>query len=273
LSIAIDNLQLGGVSIPIGVCLFFMMYPALLNLSWDELKKAALYPKPIFVTLFSNWFVAPLVGAGLAYLIIRDTQQQQLVLSVILLSSSPCTAMVLVWGMLAEGNQEQNVIITSINTVTIMFLYAPVVSLLTGMQNIDINRLALFASVAIFIGGPLLVGLLSKQLLLRVKGKEWFEHRYLPVFTKLSVVALLLTLIVLFALNGSVIMENSLDLLLVSAPLLLAFLLVVGFNIVAAKIIGLAYREAVITVIIGSSSHFEIAIATAVGMFGVGSKV
>ena len=133
LSEAIDSWQVRGISVPIGICLFLMMYPALLNLQLSELKKLRSNPKPILLSLISNWIVAPLVAAGLAYLFLDD---QQLIVAVILLGSSPCTAMVLVWGRLAEGNQEQNVVNTSLNTLTIMVLYVPIVSLLTGIQGI-----------------------------------------------------------------------------------------------------------------------------------------
>ena len=125
LSIIINNWQIGGISIPIGICLFLMMYPALLNIQFHELKKLARNPKPILLTLFSNWIIAPIVTVLLSNLFLSG--HDQLIVSAILLGSSPCTAMVLIWGALAEGNQEQNFITTSLNTVTIMILYAPVV--------------------------------------------------------------------------------------------------------------------------------------------------
>jgi len=265
----IDSWQISGISIPIGICLFFMMYPAMLNLQASELKKLGKNPKPIILTLFSNWIVAPAVGAILAHLLLGG--YEQLVVAVILLSSSPCTAMVLLWGSMAEGSQEQNVLITSLNTVTIMILYAPLVSLLTGISNIQIDRFALFISVLIFIGIPLLLGIMSKKWLISKKGLDWFDNKYRPAVGKIAIIALLTTLIVLFSLNGNVIIENPDLLLLVSIPLLLGFVIVVGFNIFITKIFKMKYKRAIITVIIGSSSHFEIAIATAVAIYGVGS--
>ena len=118
---AINSLQYAGISIPIGVCLFLMMYPALLNLQFSELKKLAKNPKPIILTLISNWILAPLITAFLAYYFLAG--YDQLIVALILLGSSPCTAMVCVWGAMAEGNQEQNVINTTLNTITIMVLY------------------------------------------------------------------------------------------------------------------------------------------------------
>jgi len=266
---AIDAWQVRGISIPIGICLFLMMYPALLNLQLAELKKLGRNPKPILLTLLSNWIIAPLLAVALANLFLRG--QQQLMVAIILLGASPCTAMVLVWGRLAEGNQEQNVINTSLNTITIMFLYVPVVSLLTGLQGIPVDRALLAISALVFIGLPLLLGIISKRLVIRSKGEDWFEHVYRPVVEKVAIGALLMTLVVLFSLNGQVLLRNTNLLLLVSIPLLLHFVIVVGYNLLVTRAAGLGYREGIITVIIGSSSHFEIAIATAVAMYGVGS--
>jgi ACR3 family arsenite transporter len=270
LSEAIDGWQVRGISVPIGICLFLMMYPALLNLQLTELRKLAKNPKPIILTLFSNWVIAPIVTVVLANRFLAG--HDQLVVSLILLGSSPCTAMVLVWGSLAEGNQEQNFITTSLNTVTIMVLYAPVVSLLTGVQRILIDRVVLAVSVLVFIGLPIVLGYLSKKYVTQAKGEEWFQGVYRPAVGKVSMLALLTTLIVLFSLNGDVLLNNPDLMVLMSIPLLAGFFVVVGANLLITKFAGLAYKEGIITVIIGSSSHFEIAIATAVSLYGLGSQ-
>ncbi len=266
---AIDSLNVGKISVPIGICLFLMMYPAMLNLQTSELKKLGRNPKPIILTLVSNWAFAPFIGAGLAALFLQGNEQ--LIVAVILLAASPCTAMVLVWGYLAEGNQEQNVITTSINTITIIFGYVGLVVFLTGIQNIGIDWRLLLLSATIFIGLPLLAGLISKKVIVSRKGAEWFDAVYRPLVGKIAIVALLTTLIILFSLNGTVLIDRPDLLLLVSIPLLLGFVIVVGFNLLMTKLLKLKYKEAIITVIIGSSSHFEIAIATATALYGVGS--
>jgi len=270
LSLAIDSWQVRGISIPIGICLFLMMYPALLNLKLDELRKLARNPKPIMLTLFSNWIIAPVVTVVLANTFLQG--HDQLIVSLILLGSSPCTAMVLVWGVLADGNQEQNFITTSLNTVTIMVLYAPVVSLLTGVQNIPIDRVMLFISVLIFIGLPIVLGYFSKRYLIGSRGEPWFQDVYRPAVGRISMLALLTTLIVLFSLNGDVLLSHPDLMVLISIPLLIGFFVVVGVNLLITKLAGLKYREGIITVIIGSSSHFEIAIATAISLYGLGSQ-
>lgn len=266
----LNEWKIGEVSIPIGICLFLMMYPALLNFQMKEVKKLVKAPKPILITLFSNWIIAPIVTVILANYFLEG--HDQLIIALILLGSSPCTAMVIVWGSLAKGNQEHNVITTSINTITIMFLYAPVVILLTGIQGIIIDRWELFISVLVFIGIPLVAGFVSKKIIINRKGKDWFENTYRPLVGKISIVALLTTLIVLFALNGNVLLQNPKEMLLVSTPLLTGFVIVVGLNILITKIFRLKYKEAIISVIIGSSSHFEIAIATAIALYGLGSQ-
>jgi len=161
LSQAINSLQVGGISIPIGICLFLMMYPAMLNLQASELKKLGRNPKPIILTLISNWIVAPFVGLAMVNIFLPGTTPEiiELKVAIILLSSSPCTAMVLVWGWMAKGNQEQNVVNTSLNTITIIFLYVGMVSLLTGIQNIPIDPWLLLISLIFFIGIPLLLGI------------------------------------------------------------------------------------------------------------------
>ncbi|MFW9882186.1 MAG: arsenic resistance protein, partial [Candidatus Thorarchaeota archaeon] len=273
ISEAIDSLKIGEISVPIGICLFLMMYPAMLNLQASELKKLGKNPKPIILTIISNWLIAPFIGLAMVNIFLpgRSEAIRQLTVAIILLSSSPCTAMVLVWGWMAKGNQEQNVINTSLNTITIIFGYAPMVSLLTGIQNIPIDWILLLISTFVFIGLPLLGGIISKRMIISSRGEDWFNERYRPIVGKISIIALLTTLVVLFSLNGDVLIHNPDLLLLVSIPLLVGFVIVVGYNILITKLTKLEYREAIITVIIGSSSHFEIAIATAIAIYGIGS--
>jgi ACR3 family arsenite transporter len=265
----INSLTFQGISIPIGICLFFMMYPALLNLNFHEIVKLRKRPLPIILTLVSNWVIAPFIAALLAQTFLQGNPQ--LIVAVILLGSSPCTAMVLVWGYLCQGNQEQNFIITSINTITLMFLYAPIVAFYTALQAIPIDYIMLVLSVLLFIGAPLIAGVISKQVIIKRKGQDWFDNVFRPLVGKIAIFALLMTLVVLFSLNGLVLIQNPFLLVAVSIPLLLGFAIVVGYNLIVTKATHLEYRQAIITVIIGSSSHFEIAIATAVSLYGVGS--
>ena len=270
LNTTLEAMKIGDTNILIAICLFLMMYPALLNLQVSELKKVVKHPLPIGITLVSNWLIAPLLHAVLAKLFLAD--YPQLIVAVILLGASPCTAMVLVWGSLAGANQEQNFINTSLNTITIIFLYAPVVKLLTGMQNIELDWLSLILSVLIFIGLPLIVGVITRKTLIPAKGIDWFENKYRPIVGKIAIVALLFTLIVLFSMNGQTMIDHPLELVLVSIPLLVLYPIIVAINIFMTKMFRFKYREAATAIIIGSSSHFEIAIATAISLYGVASQ-
>lgn len=178
-----------------------------------------------------------LAHAFLAYYFLAGNDQ--LIVALILLGSSPCTAMVLVWGALANGNQEQNVVNTTLNTITIMFLYVPVVSLLTGIQNIQIDSLALLLSVFVFIGIPLVLCIISKKFITGRKGTEWFKETYRPAVGKIAILALLATLIVMFSLNGNVLIQHPEEMILVSIPLLLGFFIIVGVNLLVTKFVGL----------------------------------
>ncbi len=267
---AFDAWQIRGISVPIGILLFFMMYPALLNVQIKELKKLMQNPKPILLTTISNWIVAPIVTAYLAKYFLAG--YDQLIVAAILLGSSPCTAMVLVWGSISEGNQEQNIINTSLNTITIIVLYVPVVSFLTGIQNIQIDQGMLVLSLFVFIGLPMIVGYISKKYLVANRGEMWFNEKYRPAMGKVSIIALLTTLIVLFSMNGEVLLNNPDLMVKMSIPLLVGFVVFVGYNLVVTRLVGLAYPEAITSVIIGSSSHFEIAIATAISLYGLGSQ-
>ncbi|MGV9171438.1 MAG: arsenic resistance protein [Promethearchaeia archaeon] len=275
LSEAIESYQFAGMSIPIAIYLIVMMYPAMLNVKGSELKKVGKHPKPIILTLFSNWVVAPFVGLMTAIIFVPGNSQ--LVLAIILLHASPCTAMVLVWGWMAKGSQEQNVIITSINTVTIILLYVPMVMLLVFIANITLPKpipldsATLLVALSVFIGLPLIAGVLSKKYLTQAKGEKWFDHKFRPAVSKVAIVALLMTLLTIFSLNGQVLLRYPDVLLRVSVPVLVGVLTVLIYNVVITRIFKMRYRRAVITVVVGSSSHFEIAIAVAVAMYGIGS--
>ncbi len=275
LAAAIDQVKIGTVSVPIGICLFLMMYPAVMNLRKEELMKLRKDPKPIIITLAMNWVVVPIIGTLLAGWLLAG--EDQLIVAVILLHASPCTAMVLVWGYLAGGNQEQNIVNVSINTISIIILYAPVVGLMLSFQNfvfntaITVDWVGLILTAAVFIGLPIIAAYYTRKSLVKRKGETWFNDVFKNALGKVAIVALLMTLVILFALNGNTLIAYPDLLVKVSIPLLLSFAIVVSLNLLITKLARLKYREAIIVVLVGSSSHFEIAIATAVTLFSVGS--
>jgi ACR3 family arsenite transporter len=265
----LNELKVGNVNVPIGVCLFFMMYPGLLNLELRELLHIVRAPLAILITLISNWIVAPVVGVFFAWLVLSNEQHK---VAIILLSSSPCTAMVIVWSQIAGGSMEQTIVITSINTLSIVLFYAPLVKLLTGSQNVRIDTIELLISTAVFVGAPLVLALVSKAVLIRCKGTRWFRRVYVTHVQHVTAAMLLLTLVLLFALNGETLLKHPLELLRVSAALLPAFLVVVSLNLIVTHWARLGYAQAIVTVIIGSSSNFELAIAIAISLYGADSQ-
>jgi len=186
---------------------------------------------------------------------------------------------VLVWGYLAGGNQEQNVVNTSINTLSIIFLYAPVVGLMLSLQNfvfsttISVDWVGLLITAALFIGIPIIVGYFTRKNVIARKGETWFNDVFKNALGKVAIGALLMTLVILFALNGNTLIGNPYLLVRVSIPLLLSFAIVVTINLMITKLLKFKYREGIIVTIIGSSSHFEIAIATAITLSGIGSDM
>jgi ACR3 family arsenite transporter len=190
----------------------------------------------------------------------------------ILLGIAPCTAMVLMWGHLARGNAGHTLVMVAINSLTMLFFYAPLGSLLLGINAMPIPWETMLISVAIYVALPLVAGYFSRTLIIRHKGLDWFNRNFLHYLTPVSIIALLATLVVLFSLKGDVITENPLTILWISIPLFVQTIVifVLGF-FVLARIFKLSYEDAAPTAMIGASNHFEVAIATSAMLFGLSS--
>jgi len=196
----VDSLKFRQLSVPIGILLFFMMYPTVLGIRFTDIRKAAARPKPLLVTIVANWVVAPLLMTLLANSMLGGNQQY--VAGVILLGLSPCTAMVMWWMFLAKGDMAQGLINTSINALLMLLLYAPLAGLYLGVSSIPVPWDLIAVSVMVFIALPVAAGAASRKLIVDRKGEEWFNERYRPTVGKMSIVALLATLIVLFSFEG-----------------------------------------------------------------------
>lgn len=189
----------------------------------------------------------------------------------ILLGIAPCTAMVLVWGYLARGNDGHTLVMVAINSLTMLFLYGPLGGFLLGVGRLPVPWQALLLSISVYVALPLVAGYLSRRWILAARGEAWFEERFLHRLTPVTIVALLATLVLLFSFKGDVIVERPLTILWIAVPLFLQTLLIFGLTYVAARWLGLSYRDAAPSALIGSSNHFEVAIATAVMLFGISS--
>jgi len=264
-----DSLKFGQLSIPIGILLFFMMYPTVLGIKFSDIKKAATRPKPLLVTVIANWVIAPPLMTLYANIVLAGNPQY--IAGVILLGLSPCTAMVMWWMFLARGDMAQGLVNTSINALLMLLLYAPLAALYLGVSRIPVPWDLIAVSVLAFIAVPVAAGALSRKLMMERKGEEWFKNRYQPAIGKVSIIALLTTLIVLFSFEGQTILNNPLLVAYLAAPNLMHYATMITWTYLLGYFAGWAYETAIDTTLIGSSSHFEVAIAVATTLYGIGS--
>jgi len=282
-------MEVAHVSIPIAICLFFMIYPIMVQISFGEVKNALRSPKPIAATLVMNWAVKPFTMAFFSWLFINvifsrfmpttstETLQgvipltQQYNAGLIFLGVAPCTAMVLVWSYLAEGNMGHTFVMTAINTLMMVVLYAPLATLLLGISGITIPWETIALTVIAYICAPLAAGWFTRWYALKAKGRAWFEERLVPSLSRTSIIALLITLIVLFAYQGNAIIELPAIIGMLAVPIFINIVVIFFIAYILSKAIGLGYEDAAPTAIIAGSNHFEVAIATATTLFGLNS--
>jgi len=288
-AVTLDSLSFYQVSIPIAICLFFMMYPIMVKIDFREVIKAGKTPKPVMLTLFVNWFIKPFTMLGIATLflgvlfkkwlpgteMLKDGSQVELYRSYIsgciLLGIAPCTAMVLVWGHLAKGNGGHTLVMVAINSLTMLFLYAPLGGWLLGVNKMPIPWQTIVLSVIVYVGLPLFLGYHSRKLIIAKKGMKWFEENFLRYLTPVSISALLVTLIFLFSFKGDLIVKQPQVIFLIAIPLFIQTCLIFFIAYVMAKWLKLPYRDAAPSALIGASNHFEVAIATSAMLFGLSS--
>jgi ACR3 family arsenite transporter len=303
------------VSIPIAICLFFMMYPIMVKINFASVVKAGKSGKPVLLTLFINWCIKPFTMYGIAIfflgflfrgfigteaidivkmpfgldlpvgaahgagtVVLQDgIKMLQVPLwrsyfaGCILLGIAPCTAMVLVWGYLARGSDGLTLVMVAINSLTMLFLYGVLGGFLLGVGRLPVPWQALLLSVAIYVALPLVAGYFSRKLIISTKGKEWFKDKFLHVLTPITIIALLITLVLLFSFKGDVIIANPLTILWIAVPLFIQTGLIFGLGYWLAKVLNLTYEDAAPAAMIGASNHFEVAIATSVMLFGLSS--
>ncbi len=286
----LDNFSIYQVSIPIAICLFFMMYPIMVKIDFSQVIKSAKTPKPVFLTLFINWAIKPFSMFAISYLflgylfkdllpgteILANGEEVELwrsyIAGTILLGIAPCTAMVLMWGYLSKGNDGLTLVMVAINSLLMLLLYGPIGGLLLNINSMPVPWETMLLSVFIYVALPLIAGYLSRKAIIKYKGIVWFNQKFLHWLTPTSITALLVTLILLFSLKGEVIINNPLTILWIAIPLIIqtVFIFVIGY-FVFARWLNLSYHDAAPAAMIGASNHFEVAIATAVILFGLSS--
>jgi ACR3 family arsenite transporter len=303
------------VSIPIAICLFFMMYPIMVKIDFAEVVKAGKSGKPVFLTLFVNWAVKPfsmyaialfflgtafytLIGpeavdhvkmpfgldlpVGAAYgagkvimangvKVLEVPLWRSYLAGCILLGIAPCTAMVLVWGFLARGNDGLTLVMVAINSLTMLVLYGVLGGFLLGVGRLPVPWQALVLSIGIYVALPLVAGYISRKAIINAKGEAWFKEKFLHILTPITIIALLITLVLLFSFKGEVIISNPLTILWIAIPLFIQTNLIYWLGYGLARWLRLDYRDAAPAAMIGASNHFEVAIATATMLFGLSS--
>ena len=285
---SLDAMSIYNVSLPIAVCLFFMMYPIMVKIDFSQAKKAARSPKPVLLTLIINWLIKPFTMVVFAQFFLGGLFQSWLsetelirgvevslansyIAGAILLGIAPCTAMVLMWGYLSYSNQGHTLVMVAVNSLAMLFLYAPLGKWLLSANNLTVPWQTIVLSVLIYVGLPLAAGVFSRYWIFKYKGRRWFEEQFLQYLTPVAIGALLLTLVLLFAFKGELIVSNPLHILLIAVPLFLQTNFIFLITYVAALKLGLDYEDAAPAALIGASNHFEVAIATAVILFGLNS--
>jgi len=277
------------VSIPIAIALFFMMYPIMVKIDFAEVIRAGKSPQPVLLTLVVNWGIKPFTMFAIASFflgyvfrdllpgteVIKDGTEVELFRSyisgAILLGIAPCTAMVLMWGYLARGNQGHTLVMVAINSLTMLVLYGLLGGWLLGVNEMPVPWEALLLSIGIYVALPLIAGYYSRKWLIAAKGQVWFEAKFLHVLTPVSIIALLGTLVLLFSLKGETIIANPLTILWIAIPLFIQTVLIFVITYLLAKLLRFSYEDAAPSAMIGASNHFEVAIATATMLYGLSS--
>ncbi|GAK56652.1 arsenical-resistance protein [Candidatus Vecturithrix granuli] len=288
-AVTLDNMSIYQVSIPIAICLFFMMYPIMVKIDFAEVIKAGKTPKPVLLTLFVNWAIKPFTMYAIASFflgyvfkglipgteIVKTGATVELwrsyISGTILLGIAPCTAMVLMWGYLARGNDGLTLVMVAINSLTMLVLYAPLGGFLLGVNAMPIPWQTILLSVGIYVALPLIAGYFSRKWIIQHKGLTWFETEFLHVLTPISIAALLMTLVLLFSFKGEIIMTQPQAILLIAIPLFIQTCLIFILGYGLARVLKLTYQDAAPAAMIGASNHFEVAIATSTMLFGLSS--
>ncbi len=303
------------VSIPIAICLFFMMYPIMVKIDFAEVLKAGKSAKPVGLTLFINWIIKPFTmyaialfflgflfkgfigtdsvdllkmplgldlpvgtkhGSGTVVLangikMLQVPLWRSYLAGCTLLGIAPCTAMVLVWGFLAKGNDGHTLVMVAINSLAMLFFYGPLGGFLLGIGQLPVPWEALLLSIGIYVALPLIAGYASRKLIISLKGETWFKEKFLHLLTPVTITALLATLVLLFSFKGEVILSNPLTIVWIAVPLFIQTVFIFGLGYGLAKLLKLEYEDAAPSALIGASNHFEVAIATSVMLFGLSS--
>lgn len=264
------------VSIPIAILIWLMIYPMMMKVNFASIKNVGKNPKGLFVTWVTNWLIKPFTMYGIAafffYTVFKamipaDLAKEYLA-GAVLLGAAPCTAMVFVWSHLTKGNPAYTVVQVATNDLIILIAFTPIVAFLLGVSGVTVPWDTLILSVVLFVVIPLVGGILTRVLITKNKGLDYFENKFIPKFNNVTIIGLLLTLIIIFSFQGDVILENPLHIVLIAVPLIIQTFLIFFIAYITSRVLKLSHNIAAPAGMIGASNFFELAVAVAISLFG-----
>lgn len=275
----LNQFEYAKVSIPMAILIWIMIYPMMMKVDFNSIKDVGKNPKGLFVTWVVNWLIKPLTMYAIASLFffivfksfITPTLATQYLAGAVLLGAAPCTAMVFVWSTLTKGNPAYTVVQVATNDLIILVAFVPIVKFLLGVSNVSVPWDTLILSIILFVVIPLVGGILTRVLVIRRKGKDYFENRFIHKFDNATSIGLLLTLILLFAFQGETILNNPFHIILIAVPLIIQTFFIFMIAYIACQILKLSHDVASPAAMIGASNFFELAVAVAVALFGTSS--
>lgn len=275
----LNQFEYAKVSIPIAFLIWLMIYPMMMKVDFQSIKNVGKNPKGLFVTWVTNWLIKPFTMYGIAAFFffvlfkgfITPDLATQYLAGAVLLGAAPCTAMVFVWSTLTKGNSAYTVVQVATNDLIILVAFVPIVKFLLGVSNVAVPWDTLILSVVLFVVIPLVGGVLTRSIVVKNKGLDYFENTFLKKFDNVTIIGLLLTLILIFAFQGEIIVNNPLHIVLITIPLTIQTFLIFFIAYLAAKVLKLPHDVAAPAGMIGASNFFELAVAGAIALFGTTS--